>query len=70
MEEEGSDNETMAKKTVKKGKRVLRKDGTSLSQLEEDLELGFVEPAVPKLFEEMKTNVLSMAPPKWKLEDY
>ena len=33
-EEEGLDNETMARKTAKKKKRVLRKNGTSLSQLE------------------------------------
>ena len=31
VEEEGSDNETMAKKTARKGKKILKKDGTSLS---------------------------------------
>ena len=34
VEEGRSNNETMAKKTSRKGKRVLRKHGTSLSQLE------------------------------------
>ena len=31
IEEEGSDNEMIARKMAKKGKRVLRKDRTSLS---------------------------------------
>ena len=47
----------------------MRKDRTSLSQLEEDLGLGFVEPAVSRRFEEMKSNVFETAPPRWKLED-
>ena len=34
----------------KKRKRVLRKDRISLFQLEENLEVGFVELAVPKPF--------------------
>lgn len=52
----------MASKRAKKGKRVLSKDWTSLSQLEEELGVGFVELVGPRLFEEMKTNVLEMAP--------
>lgn len=47
----------------------MRKDGTSLAQLEEDLGLGFIELAVPRLFEEVKTNVFETAPPRWKLDD-
>ena len=61
IEEEGLNNETMAKKTAKKRKRILRKDRTSLSQLEEELGMEFVELAVPRTFEEVKTNVLETA---------
>ena len=68
-EGDGSDNETMAKKMARKGKRVLRKDGTSLSQLEEELGLGFIELAVPRPFEKVKTNVFETAPPGWLLDD-
>ena len=68
-EEEGSDNETMAKKTARKGKKILRKDGTSLLQLEEELGPRYMELAVPRPFEEVKTNVFEMASPGWKLED-
>ena len=67
--EEGSDNETIVKKTVKKGKRVLRKDGTSLSQLEEEVGLEYVELAVPRPFEEVRTNMFETAPPSWKLDN-
>ena len=66
-EEEGLDNETMKKKTANKRKRVLRKDGVSLLQLEEDLGMGFVEPGVPRPFEEVKSNVFGKAPRSWKL---
>ena len=61
-EEEGSDNETMARKTAKKWKKVLRQNGRSLSQLEEDLEMGFLELVVPRQFEEVKTSVFERAP--------
>ena len=61
--EEGSDNETIARKMAKKGKRILKKDGVSLSQMEEEMEMGFVEPAVPRLFEKVKTNIFKTAPP-------
>ena len=70
VEEEESYNEIMAKKTAKKGKRVLKKDGMSLSQLREELGLGFVKPAVLKPFEKVKVNVFGVAPPGWKLEDF
>ena len=50
-EKEGLDNETIANKTVRKGKRVLRKDGISLSQLVGELGVRFVETAVPRPFE-------------------
>ena len=68
-EEDGSNNETIAKKTARKGKKVLRKDRTSLSQMEEELRLGFMKPAVPRPFEEVKTNVFETALPNWKLDD-
>ena len=68
-EEEGSDNRTIAKKTVKKKKRMLRKDCTSLSQMEEEMGMECIEPAVPKLFEEVKTDILERAQSSWKLED-
>lgn len=63
------DNETMAKKMAKKGKRVLKKDGTSLAQMEEELGLEFIEPVVPRLLEEVKSNILETALLRWKLED-
>ena len=40
QEEEGLDNERIGKKTAKKGKRILRKEETSLSQVEEELGMG------------------------------
>ena len=57
------DNETIAKKTTKKGKRVLRKDGISLAQMEEEMEMRFVELVVPRPFEEVKMNIFKTAPP-------
>ena len=51
IEEEGLENETIAKKTARKGKKVLRKHRTSLLQLEKPLGIGFIKPAVPKVFE-------------------
>ena len=68
-EEEGSDNKVMAKKTARKGKRVLKKNSTRLSQLEEEMELGFIEPAVPIPFKEVKENIFEPTPPGWSLED-
>ena len=50
IEEKGSDNKTMVHKTAKKGKRVLRRDETSLAQLEEELGMGFIASALPKPF--------------------
>ena len=66
-EEEGSDNEARVRRTAKKGKIVLRKDRVGLSQLEEDLVVGFIEPAVLRPFKEVKTNIFGTAPPSWKL---
>ena len=37
--------------------------------MEKELGLGFVEPAVQRPFEEVKTNVFETAPPNWKLKD-
>ena len=62
MEEEGSENETMVKKTAKKGRRVLRKDGTSLTQLDEDLGVGFVEPAVKAQVRDLRYNSGNLYP--------
>ena len=59
----------MAKKIAKKRKRVLRKNKTSLFQLEEYLGIEFVELAVPRLFEEVKTNIFKTALSSWKLDD-
>ena len=70
IEEEELGNKTIAKKTARKGKKVLRKDGTRLSQLEEELSLGFMELVVPRPFKEVKTNVFETAPLNWKLEDF
>ena len=64
------DKETMARKTAKKGKRVLRKNGTSLSQVEEQMRIGFVEPAISRRFEEVKTNIFETALLSWKLDDF
>ena len=70
IEEEGSDDKTIAKKMAKKGRRVLRKDGTSLFQLEEELGMGFVELAILRCFEKVRINVYKTVPPSWKLEDF
>ena len=59
----------MAKKIAKKRKRVLRKNKTSLFQLEEYLGIEFVELAVPRLFEEVKTNIFKTALSSWKLDN-
>ena len=56
IEEEGSENVIVTMKTAKKEKRVLRKDGVSLSQLKDDLGLGIVVPAVLRLYKEVKAN--------------
>ena len=69
VEEEGSENETILKKMARKGKSILRRDKTSLSQLEEDLGVGFVKPAVPRPFEEVRKNVFEAAATSWKLDD-
>ena len=69
MEEECFNAETMARKIVRKEKRVHRKDEISLSQLEEELQVGFVELTVLRPFEKVKKNVFEMALPSWKLED-
>lgn len=68
-EEEGLENEMIEKKTAKKGKRVLRKDCITISQLEEELGMAFIEPALSRHFEKVKTNVFETAPSSWKLED-
>ena len=53
----------MAKKMAKKKKKVLRNDRTSLSQMEEEMHMGFIELAVPRPFKEVKTNIFKTAPP-------
>ena len=50
-EGKGSDNEAMAIKTVKKGKRVLKKNRTSLLQLEKKQGVSFIELGVLRLLE-------------------
>ena len=67
-EEEGAENKTMLRKTKKNRKRVRRKKRISISQLEEETGGGFIELAVPRLFEEVKANIFETAPPSWKLE--
>ena len=63
-------NEPIAKKTARKGKRVVRKDSTSLSQLEENLGMEGVELVVLRPFEEVKTNVFETTLPGWNLDDF
>ena len=67
--EEGSDNETIVRMTVKKRKRVLRKGDTSFFQIEEEMEIECIQLAERKLFEAVKTNIFETAPLSWKLED-
>ena len=59
----------MVKKTAKKGKRVLRKNGTSVYQLKEEMGVGFIEPVVPRPFEVVTTKIFETALSNWKLED-
>lgn len=47
----------IVKQIVQKGKRVLKKDEVSLSQLQEDLGLGYIELVVTRLCKEVKTNI-------------
>ena len=68
VEEEGSENETIARKIAKRRKRVLRNNRVSLSELE-GLGIEFVELVVLRMFQKVKTNVFKSAPPNWKLED-
>ena len=48
---------------------MLRKNGTSLSQLEEEMGVEFIDAVVPRLFKEVITNIFKTAPPRWKLEN-
>ena len=70
IEKEGVlDNKAMMRKTAKEGKSILRKDRLSLSQLEEDLGLGFVVLAVLRPFGDIKTNDFETGSSSWKLKD-
>ena len=62
-EEEGSDNKVMAKKVAKKGKQVLRKNRRKVSQLEKELEVGFIETGVTRSFVKVRANGYESAPP-------
>ena len=41
----------------------------TMSQLEEEIGMWFVEPAVPRPFKDINTNIFETVPPSWKLED-
>ncbi|RPB18026.1 hypothetical protein L211DRAFT_854558 [Terfezia boudieri ATCC MYA-4762] len=70
-EEEGGglENEAINRKSTKKGRGTIQGDGLTLKDLEEKAGLGFVEPAVPRPFKEVASNLFGQAPPAWKLED-
>ncbi|RPB27206.1 hypothetical protein L211DRAFT_897096 [Terfezia boudieri ATCC MYA-4762] len=69
QEEGESENEAMNRRSARKGKGKGTEGRVSLKDLEEQAGLGFVEPAVPRAFTEVATNLFGQAPPAWKLDD-
>ncbi|RPB22305.1 hypothetical protein L211DRAFT_850848 [Terfezia boudieri ATCC MYA-4762] len=69
QEEGESENETMKKRSARKRKGKKAGGVVSLKDLEEQAGLGLVEPAVPRAFTEVATNLFGQAPPAWKLDD-
>ncbi|KAF8436757.1 hypothetical protein BGX38DRAFT_1145321 [Terfezia claveryi] len=68
-EDGDSENETMRKKSARKGKGTLTTGLMSLNDLEEELGVGFVEPVVPRSFEAVRENVFGKAQTACKLGD-
>jgi len=63
-----SENETMRKKSAKKGKRKLTKIGVTLDSLQKEMEIFEVAAATRK-FDKVRSNLFATHPPSWKLED-
>jgi len=63
-----SENETMRKKSAKKGKGKLTKGGVTLDTLQKEMEI-FEEATASRKFDEVRSNLFATHPPSWKLED-
>jgi len=63
-----SENETMRKKSAKKGKGKLTKAGVTLDMLQKEMEI-FEEATATRKFDEVRFNLFATHPPSWKLED-
>jgi len=67
-EEMDSDNETMKKKSAKKGKGKLTKGGVTLEMLNKKMNIS-EEATRSRKFDEVRSNLFATHPPSWKLED-
>jgi len=67
-EEMESENEVMRKKSAKKGKGKLTKGGVTLDTLQKEMEI-FEEATETRKFDEVRSNLFTTHPPRWKLED-
>ena len=67
-EEMESENEVMRKKSAKKGKGKLTKEGVTLEMLNEKMKI-FRKEVEPRKFEKVRSNLFATHPPSWKLED-
>ncbi|RPB18320.1 hypothetical protein L211DRAFT_854230 [Terfezia boudieri ATCC MYA-4762] len=59
----------MKRRSARKEKGKKAGEVVSLKDLEEQAGLGLVEPAVPRAFMEVATNLFGQALPAWKLDD-
>ncbi|KAF8432372.1 hypothetical protein BGX38DRAFT_1334049 [Terfezia claveryi] len=63
-----SDGEPLREQSVGNGKKRRLESGKSLQELGEELGMELVEPAVPRSFEEIRSNVFGVPPPAWDLD--
>ncbi|KAF8434412.1 hypothetical protein BGX38DRAFT_1275512 [Terfezia claveryi] len=63
-----SDEEPSRKQNAGNGKKRRLEPGKSLQELGKELGMELVEPAVPRSFEEIKSNVFGVPPPAWDLD--
>ncbi|KAF8432856.1 hypothetical protein BGX38DRAFT_1290868 [Terfezia claveryi] len=67
VKEEGEESESEVLR--KKGKKRRIGEGNSLEGLGRKLGIDLREPAVPRSFEDIRSNVFGEAPPAWKIQD-
>ncbi|KAF8433081.1 hypothetical protein BGX38DRAFT_1276338 [Terfezia claveryi] len=63
-----SDEEPSRKQNAGNGKKRRLEPGKSLQELGKELGMESVEPAVPRSFEEIRSNVFGVPPPAWDLD--